>query len=163
MTAQANNVTVNWNRVKGATKYRIRRNDGTGWTTMQTSAATSYVDKTAAAGKRYTYVVYPFVDGKFAEPSKTVKVALTGSGKSAALTVTAADGKVNVSWGRLDGVKKYRVRRNDGTKWQTMASTANLAWTDSTVESGRTYTYVVYISEDGVNYSNFSSTITAKP
>ena len=162
VSAQANNVTVSWNSVAGATKYRIRRNDGTGWTTLQTSSKTSYVDNSAESGKRYTYVVYPFVNGAFSEPSQTVKVALVGGKSSANITVFTADGQVRISWDKIDGVKKYRVRRNDGTKWQTMASTANLSWTDSSVDSGSTYTYVVYTSTDGVTYSNNSSTITAK-
>ncbi len=161
--AQENNVTVTWNTVSGATKYRIRRNDGTGWTTLQTSAKTSYVDTTALKGKRYTYVVYPFINGSFGAPSVTVKAALVGGSGSAAVTVVTTDGKAVISWDKIDGVKKYRVRRNDGTKWQTMASTANLSWTDSSIESGKTYTYVVYISADGTNYSNPSSTITSRP
>ena len=163
VTAQENNVTVTWNKVSGATKYRIRRNDGTGWTTLQTSTKTSYVDTNAEKGKRYTYVVYPYVGGGFGEPSKTVKAALVGGSGSAAITVAASNGKAEISWAKMSGVKKYRVRRNDGTGWKTMASTANLSWTDTTVESGKTYTYVVYISSDGANYSNPSSTLTIKP
>ena len=163
VTAQENNVTVSWNKVSGASKYRIRRNDGTGWTTLQTSDKTSYVDTTAQNGGRYTYVVYPFVNGSFAEPSKTVKVALVGGSGSAALTVFTDDGVAELSWAAVPGVKKYRVRRNDGTGWKTMASTSNLSWTDNSLVSGTTYTYVVYISTDGVNYSDPSSTITSKP
>ncbi len=162
VTAQENNVTVTWNAVSGATKYRIRRNDGTGWTTLQTSAKTSYVDTAALSGKRYTYVVYPYINGSFGTPSDTVKVALVGTSGSAAVTAVKTDDKAVISWGRMSGVKKYRVRRNDGTKWQTMASTANLSWTDSSIESGKTYTYVVYISTDGTNYSKPSSTITLR-
>ena len=162
VTAQENKVTVNWNTVTGATKYRIRRNDGTGWTTLQTSDKTSFVDTTAVKGKRYTYVVYPYVNGNFAAPSNTVKVALVGGSGSAAIMAATTEGKATISWNKIDGVKKYRVRRNDGTKWQTMASTANLTWTDGAIESGKTYTYVVYVSTDGVNYSNPSSTISIK-
>ncbi len=162
VTAQENNVTVSWNKVSGASKYRIRRNDGTGWTTLQTSDKTSYVDTTAQNGGRYTYVVYPFVNGSFAEPSKTVKVALVGGSGSAALTVFTDDGVAELSWAAVPGVKKYRVRRNDGTGWKTMASTSNLSWTDNSLVSGTAYTYVVYISTDGVNYSDPSSTLTVK-
>ncbi len=163
VSAQENNVTVSWNAVKGATKYRLRRNDGKGWTTMQTSAKTSFVDTTAETGKRYTYVVYPYVDNKFGDPSTTVKVALVGQKASANITVFTADGQAKISWEKIDGVKKYRVRRNDGTKWQTMASTANLSWTDTSIVKGKTYTYVVYTSTDGTNYSVVSSTVTSRP
>ena len=162
VTAQENNVTVTWSKVSGATKYRIRRNDGIGWTTLQTSTKTSYTDAAAEKGKRYTYVVYPYINGSFGEPSETVKVALVGGSGSAALTAVRDDGKAVISWAQIPGVKKYRVRRNDGTAWKTMASTANLSWTDNTVVSGTAYTYVVYISTDGVTYSAPSSTLTLK-
>ncbi len=160
---QANKVTVTWNTVKGATKYRIRRNDGTGWTTLQTSKATSYVDNNAVAGKRYTYVVYPFYGSTAGDPSATVKAALVGKTGSAAMSATNTGNGIKISWDKISGVTKYRVRRNDGTGWKTMASTANLSWTDTTAKSGSAYTYVVYISKDGKTYTNPSSTLTIKP
>ena len=144
-------------------RSRIRRNDGKGWTTLQTSTKTSYVDNNAEAGKRYTYVVYPFFGTTAGSPSATVKVALVGKAGSAAVSAADTGNGIKISWDKISGITRYRVRRNDGTGWHTMASTANLSWTDTTAKSGNAYTYVVYIFTSGNTYANPSSTITIKP
>ena len=125
-------------------------------------AGTEYVDTTAESGKRYTYVVYPFAGSVPGEPSTTVKVALVGGKNSAQITATTSDGKAIISWNKVAGATKYRVRRNDGKKWDTMYTTsaANGSWTDSTLTKNVTYTYVVYAMVNDVYVA--SSTITVR-
>ena len=52
------NVTVSWNSVVGADKYRVLRKEGDGsFKALAKVTGTSYVDKTAEKGKTYTYTV----------------------------------------------------------------------------------------------------------
>lgn len=157
-----NKADISWTETYGATRYRLRRNDGTGWTSLITTTDTSYTDTALASGKRYTYVVYPLFGKVAGEPSNTIKIATVGKSGSATVSAMSTGNWAEISWKAVSGAKKYRIRRNDGTGWQTMASTANLSWVDSTMERGKAYTYVVYVSTDGKTYSNPSSTLTIK-
>ena len=57
-TASSSAITVVWNAVPGATRYRLyRKTASTNWTALKNTTATSYTDKTAAAGTTYTYTV----------------------------------------------------------------------------------------------------------
>ncbi len=52
-------VKISWNEVDGAAKYRVlRKAEGeSGFTALAKVSGTSYTDKTAEAGKTYTYTV----------------------------------------------------------------------------------------------------------
>ena len=52
----ANGVSLKWNDVKGAAKYRLfYKNDQGGWTKITDTTATSYLDQTVQNGVAYTY------------------------------------------------------------------------------------------------------------
>lgn len=54
----ANGVSVSWNAVSGAEGYQVYRKEGNGsWKALAKTKAVSYVDKTAQAGKTYSYSV----------------------------------------------------------------------------------------------------------
>ena len=65
-------VTVKWNAVSGATQYRLRRNDGTGWVNYKELTTTSYVDTAVTNGTTYRYAVYARVGGAWGEASAIV-------------------------------------------------------------------------------------------
>ena len=51
-------VSVSWNALKGEKKYRVyRMDDSHGWARIGDTAETTFIDKTAASGTRYSYTV----------------------------------------------------------------------------------------------------------
>ena len=52
-------ITVTWNAVDGAAEYRVYRKDAvnTKWKGLANVTGTSWTDKTAQAGVKYTYTV----------------------------------------------------------------------------------------------------------
>ena len=52
-----NSVTINWDKVAGAEKYRVYRKGKNGWTRLADTTSTSYTDSKVTSGKTYTYTV----------------------------------------------------------------------------------------------------------
>ena len=155
-------VQVTWQKANGAVKYRVYRKDttNTGWKVLTSSATgTSYVDKTAKAGVKYTYTVRGI-----AKDGKTLSPGFDGIGVSATtapaiVTLTGAkavNGGITVTWQTADGAAKYRVfRKAEGeTKWKGITNVSGTSYTDTSVQPGVKYTYTVRgIAADGKTIS----------
>ncbi len=145
--AAIGSVVLTWDEVEGATKYRIRRNDGTGWTNYADVTETSYEDTAVEAGKKYRYAVYALVNGTWGDATDIVTATVPVPAVDD-LAATADAGAVVLEWTAIDGAE-YRVRRNDGTGWVNYASgIADAEYTDTDVEAG-TYRYAVYVNING--------------
>lgn len=57
LASASNGVSVNWNAVAGATKYRVYRKSANGWTKITDTASTSYVDTNVTKGASYVYTI----------------------------------------------------------------------------------------------------------
>ena len=55
--ATYNSITLNWDKVNGAEKYRVYRKGEKGWSRLFDTTSTSYTDSKVASGKTYTYTV----------------------------------------------------------------------------------------------------------
>ena len=155
-------IRVTWQKAAGAAQYRVYRKDApnSGWKVLTSSATgTSYVDKTAVAGVKYTYTVRGI-----AKDGKTLSPGFDGIGVSATtapaiVTLTGAkavNGGITVTWQKADGVAKYRVfRKAEGeTKWKGITNVSGTSYTDTSVQPGVKYTYTVRgIAADGKTIS----------
>ena len=70
--------------------------------------------------------------------------------------VSNVSGGVQVTWKASTGAEKYRIFRKTGSSgWAHLTDTTAIAYTDTTVISGTTYTYTVRcISSDGKTYTS---------
>ena len=168
--ANADSITVTWEAADGAVKYRVYRKDAANpnWTALTSSATgTSYVDKTAVAGVKYTYTVRGINgDGVLSSGYDKTGVSATIP-KPAPTPITPADvklvgakavsGGIQVTWQKAANAKTYRVyRKAEGaTKWSIIAHTTDTSYVDKTVQPGVKYAYTVRgIAEDGKTLSS---------
>lgn len=105
-------VKVSWNHTYGAAAYYIyRRSDKGAWKKLAviSSAQTSYVDKKAKNGKRYSYKVRAYNSGIFGNFSKSKTVYRLNAIKG--IKVKNASGKkVSVSWKKKSSSTGYQVQ-----------------------------------------------------
>ena len=168
--AVTSGIQVTWQAADGAAQYRVYRKDAANpkWTVLTSSATgTSYVDKTAKAGVKYTYTVRGIAkDGKTLSPdynktgvSATIPKTTVSSvpAEVKMKDVTASGSYIKVNWERAANASAYRVYRriNNNTDWHVVASSVNgTSYTDRNVEPGVRYSYTVRgIASDGKTLS----------
>ena len=176
-------IVVTWQAASGAAEYRVYRKDAANpkWKGIANVTGTSWTDKTAKAGVKYTYTVRGIsADGTLSPGFDTTGVSATVPGTPTPTTpanVTLGSAKVSgstivVTWQAANGAAQYRVYRKDAAnpKWKGIANATGTSWTDKTAKAGVTYTYTVRgIGADGKTLSpkfdttGVSATIPAAP
>ena len=163
--AVSGGIQVTWKEAAGAATYKVYRKDATNtkWTALtRTATGTSYVDKTAKAGVKYTYTVRGIgADGKTLSPSyDDTGVSATISARPANVTLVSAkavSGGIQVTWKEAAGAATYKVYRKDATntKWTALTTTATgTSYVDKTAKAGVKYTYTVRgVASDGKTLS----------
>ena len=160
--AGKNGITVKWQAADGAKTYKVYRKDTTNtkWTVLTSSAAgTSYVDKTAAAGVKYSYTVRGI-----ASDGKTLSLGYDETGVSAVaapanvklVSAKAVSGGIKVTWKEAAGAAEYRVYRKgpNDKRWVDLTDVTGKNWTDTDVTNGVKYSYTVRgIAFDGKTLS----------
>ena len=150
-------VKISWNKVSGATKYRVYYKGSKGWTRMVDTTSTSYIDKDVSSGRNYTYTVRCIsADGKsftsgYDSKGTTIKyIAAPEISK-----LENVNGGVKISWNKVSGATKYRVYYKGSKGWTRMVDTTSTSYIDKDVSSGRNYTYTVRcISADGKSFTS---------
>ncbi len=155
----ADKVLVTWTAVPAASYYRVYRaaTAGGARTALGTwQTATTFEDKTGAAGVTYYYSVSAAPDAAGARASAAGTPDAGWRASSVPSGVSASGGtfsdKVRVTWSAVSGSPYYRVARADtatgaatdlGT-WQTART-----YDDSTASPGVTYFYFVQAATNG--------------
>ncbi len=171
--ASTSAIKISWNRIAGASGYRIYRYDTSKkkWKKIATvkNTATSYRDTGLKAGTTYKYKVkaYKKVNGKtyWGKASDTLKTSTDPAQvtmKSASKSKTA----VRINWKKVTGASGYQVQRyNSSTKkWvtvKTIKSGSTVSYKNTGLKKGTAYKYRVraYRTVNGTKlYGKWSST-----
>ena len=153
-------INVTWEKVSGATGYRIyRKTSGGSWkglTNVTSDTTTSYTDNSVTAGTTYIYTVraYKTVNGSDVYggfDNTGVSAAVKAESQSLGTVVldkTADSGKgsIIVSWKAVEGAEGYRIyKKFTGSSWQKVTDVASdkLSYDDGSGVTGKTYTYTV--------------------
>lgn len=155
-------VSLSWNRVSGADKYRVYYKNSKGdWTRMTETASTNYLDTDVKLGNTYTYTIRCVdSDGDFISSFNDSGWKYTHrllDTPQIVSTSSAADG-VHIKWNSVSGAERYRVYYlNSKGGWVRMAETGATEFTDDVVTAGNSYTYTVRcVDRDGDFTSDFN-------
>jgi hypothetical protein len=166
-----NKVTLTWAPAAGASSYSVKRSDTSGgpYATITSVITPTYMDTTVVNGSTYYYVVSAVNGvGESADSNEAV-----GQPKAAPSNVVAVGGtgQVQVSWDAFPNAASYRVGRStvSGGPYTTIVSgVGGTSHLDTTVQSGRTYYYVVVAhliggSESGQSGEGAGTTAPSAP
>jgi hypothetical protein len=139
-------VSLDWSSAGGATGYVLKRGGASGgpYDLLVTNLTTLYVDTAVVNNQTYYYVVSAF-NGLGESPNSNEAI---GAPKTAptGVTATGGSGQVVVNWTAFPGATSYTVSRSDvaGGPYAVVGSgLVDTTFTDTTVNSGRIYYYVV--------------------
>ena len=174
ITNTSTGITVKWNKITGATAYRVYRKVGTGdWKLWKTVTGTSVSNTGLTNGNKYQYKIVAVrkVDGtNYTSAASAIKTMyrLTRPTISSATNVAAKS--IKVTWNKNTKVTGYQVKYIKGTtaKTVTVKGASSLTKTLSSLTKGSTYKVYVrsYKTVSGTNYysawSGYKSVKVAK-
>ena len=161
-----NGIYFKWNKVAGASGYRVyRRGAGGNWQYITTVKGTSYTDKAVKnqSGKYYRYTVRAVVDGRYSGYEDFLYTKRLANPKLT--SATSGNGGITVKWNAISGTTGYYVyRKTANSGWKhvgTCYGTKTTSFLDKTASKGTTYTYTVR-AVYGKTLSYFDSGIKGK-
>ena len=139
---------LSWNKVEGATQYKVYRStskNGT-YSRITTTTKTSVINTSAEAGKTYYYYVIAVdANGNESAKSKTLSATCDLAQPVITLSNVASTGKIKIRWSKIAGAVKYEVWRatsQNGT-YTKLTTTTGTSVTNSKMDAGKTYYYKV--------------------
>ena len=149
-----NTIELKWGKTSSKAKYNImRKEDGGDWKTIKTNySSTTYKDKTAENGKKYTYSVKAVISTDYGKAVSSYyansDMAVNFLNAPALNDVAVVENGVNVSWNVVEGVSGYSVLRrpldkSEGWTEVGLVDSTILEFTDTTADLGGAYIYTV--------------------
>ena len=164
-------VSVSWNALKGEKKYRVyRMDDSHGWARIGDTAETTFIDKTAASGTRYSYTVRAITaDGSrettYFNPGKSIYYVAAPR----VTEIVNRDGSADIYWNACKGASQYRVFWLDNGTWRGLGNTSSTRFSHSGLRNNVPTTYTVRcLDDDGdfisaYNDAGWTNTYLAPP
>src|SRR5271165_2064261 len=172
LTATAGNAQVSllWSASTGATSYHVKRATVSGgpYTQIAVPTSPSYTDTGLTNGTKYFYVVSALSSaGESAnsvEVNATPTAPVTIPAVPTGLAATAGNMQVILVWNGSPGATSYNVKRatNNGGPYSQLAAPSSTNYTDSGLNNGTTYYYVVSAVNSAGESAN-SGQVSATP
>jgi len=130
-------IKLSWNKVSGASEYRLYQYKNNTWTKIKTTAKTSLNLVNLTNNRTYRFMVRAKVgsDLTAAAGSCQVKVDLC---YKPVLTATEKSGKCTLKWTKVNNADKYGIYLYSGGTWKQVGTTKKLTC-NVNVRSGKTY------------------------
>ena len=156
-------ILVKWDSVSNVQNYVVFRTSGEGWVQVATVDEAQYLDTRVTSNTTYSYAVAAIVDGSRGVVNTDEPVEILYVAPPETITFANNSASTTVTWNQVDGAIGYEVyRATDSTGEFTLVASVGgnvLKYTDSNVESGKTYMYKVR-SKSVEGYSAFSKAAT---
>lgn len=159
-TNNATGILFRWNKVAGATSYRVyRKADGASeWTYLTTTTNLFYPDYNVESGVTYTYTVRAVCNGWYSDYVRA-GVSIVRLENPELLEAAALSKGINITWANVDGATGYRVyRKTANSSWVLIGTIkgARVSYIDTSAVSGVKYTYTVRAT-NGSSISNYDA------
>ncbi len=160
-TNQKDGVLFKWNKVDGATGYRVYRRAGgeTNFKYLGTVTTTTFTDTTAVSGKYYKYVVRAVHGSTYSNFDANGKVLKYVQAPKLLGIANGTDG-IYVKWQLVGGANKYAIyRRGAGEGYKLLKivdASAGNKYKDTTAIACQYYRYTVRAISGNI-YSGYDS------
>ena len=135
---------LSWYRYNGAKAYRVYYRASNGWNRLATVSGTSYTDTSVRNETDRVYTIRALdADENFISDFHHDGWSNTYYTPPVIQTLSNTTQGVKMTWNRAKGAQSYCVYRKTNNGWLRLAKTTASEYTDTTAESGNTYTYTL--------------------
>lgn len=152
----ADGVKISFKHIAGLTggKYRIyRKTDSTSWTKLADVTGTTYTDKTAKSGTKYTYTV-KYVGKSVISTYDKSGLTIVRLSTPKVSKITNTNSGAQLTWGKITGAKKYIVYVKSSSGWKKLGESTSTSYTHTAAKSGTSYKYTVRAYDSSGNYKS---------
>lgn len=138
-------IDVSFDEVGGAAKYVIEKsaNGGAFEVAGEVEDASGYLDENVVANGSYSYRVQAVAEDGLAS-AKATSAAIVRLGIPSNVLVSNTSNGVKLTWSEVAGADEYEVFLKVGeSSWVSVAVLTATSYTDTSVESGKSYLYAV--------------------
>jgi fibronectin type 3 domain-containing protein len=157
-TAGNGQVSLTWAGSTGASSYNIYESAGSGYSNITSTSATSDTFSVPANGIPYSFEVSA-VDAAGESPLSAAFTPIPAAPSGLEVNSVTAN-SVSLSWNASTEAGGYRVLNETTNTYNTISSGTTTSFTDTTVQPGTTYAFVVY-GTNGSGTSAASGSVTA--
>jgi hypothetical protein len=168
-TASNGQVSLTWTASSGASSYDVQRSSSNGGLYNPIApdvTTTSYTDTTVTNGTTYFYDVYAVNSvGASAKPAQASAKPEAPPQAPSNLAALSGDSVVSLTWSPSSGAVSYSVLRSiaaDGSFSVIATGVTTASYSDTSVNNGTTYYYVVQAVDNGGPSGN-SNQVLATP
>ena len=161
----ATGTKISWNSYSGAVKYRVYVFNGKSWSRVGESTTTNFTHNSLRDGVTYRYTVRAMdKNNKFVSDYNKDGYSNTFFATPVISSLQNVFGGVTVKWSKNSAINSYRVyRKTKNTGWKRIGNSDNGSFTDTTAESGISYTYTLRALDaenNFVSYYNDGKSVT---
>ncbi len=149
-----NTIQVKWGSTKSGAKYNVMRKEpGGSWATIATNySGTTYNDKTAVNGKKYTYSVKAVISTSYGKATSSYYAnndkVVTYLKAPTLNSVTKSENGPNIKWSAVACANTYKICRmplDKSESWRLVGTVGSgtLTFTDKTASADGSYIYTV--------------------
>lgn len=154
------NITIKWESISGAFKYRVFYKNGTSWKTIADTEFTSYKWSGGKLGTVYYFTVRCIdSNGQYNSSYDASGFKFNFILKTPLINkVTTSDSNATFSWDKITGAVKYRFFKKNGSSWKKLGETTTNSYTVKSLVYNETDTYTVRCIDTSGNFvSSFDS------
>lgn len=161
----ATGTKISWNSYSGAVKYRVYVFNGKSWSRVGESTTTDFTQNSLRDGVTYRYTVRAMdKNNKFVSDYNKDGYSNTFFAPPVISSLQNVFGGVTVKWSKNSAINSYRIyRKTKNTGWKRIGNSDNGSFTDTTAESGISYTYTLRALDaenNFVSYYNDGKSVT---
>jgi hypothetical protein len=139
---------IRWDKIKNADSYVVYIKRNGRYVKLTETEKTSVTVKNLKNGQSYCFKIRYKVNGRLASSSQEILVVM-GNGKKPAVTASAYENSVKLTWSEVDGAEAYAVYKVSDGKAKKLIETQKTGVKVSGLDSQTEYSFIVRVKIDG--------------
>ena len=139
---------ISWDKINKADSYVVYIKRNGRYVKLTETEKTSVTVKNLKKGQSYCFKIRYKVNGRLASSSQEILVVM-GNSKKPAVTASAYENSVKLTWSEVDGAEAYAVYKVSDGKAKKLIETEKNGVKINGLESQTEYSYIVRVKIDG--------------